>query len=191
MTSSSGRERILDAAAELFAAQGFAATSTRDIAERAGIKQPSLYAHFRLKSEILRELLVESLRPAVDFGATLLTAPEPAVQRLTALLDHDIHGLFAGRRPVAVLGLLPEVRGGEFAEAHELRGRLRDIYTELVRQVLTEAGHAPSDAYLSRMAGIVFPLVESINLRRYEDPSLEADLIVRDTTTAVLRILGV
>lgn len=184
-----GRERILQAAAELFAANGFSATSTRDIAERAGIKQPSLYAHFRLKSEILNELLVETLRPAVDFGTSL----DPALsarERLVALLDFDIHQLFAGRRAVAVLGLLPEVRGAEFASAHELRGRLRALYTSLVGGVLAEAGHPPSGEYLDRIAGIAFSLVESINLRRYEDPDLDVELMVRDTTEAIMRILG-
>ncbi|GLY05305.1 TetR/AcrR family transcriptional regulator [Actinoplanes sp. NBRC 101535] len=188
--AATGRERILQAAAELFAAQGFAATSTREIAERAGVRQPSLYAHFRVKSDILLELLVETLRPAVSQADVLMLSPLPARDRLVALLDFDIRALFAGRRPVAVLGLLPEVRGPEFAEAHELRERLRTGYTALIRDVLTALGHPPGEEYLRRISGIVFAVVESINLRRYEDPSLTVDDAVRDTTTAILRILG-
>jgi AcrR family transcriptional regulator len=186
----SGRDRILQSGAELFAANGFAATTTRDIAERAGIRQPSLYAHFKTKSDILRELLIETLRPAVERGEQLAAGPGPARDRLVTMLDFDIRTLFASRRPVAVLGVLPEVRGDDFREAHELRERLRDAYTTLARDVLTELGHPPGEEYLRRIAGIVFAVVESINLRRYEDPGLTSDDAIRDTTTAILRILG-
>lgn len=40
------RQRIIDAAEQLFMLQGFAATSTRQIAEKVGITQPNLYYHF-------------------------------------------------------------------------------------------------------------------------------------------------
>lgn len=46
------RQRIIDAAEQLFMLQGFAATSTRQIAEKVGIAQPNLYYHFPNKEEI-------------------------------------------------------------------------------------------------------------------------------------------
>lgn len=46
------RQRIIDAAEQLFMLQGFAATSTRQIAEKVGITQPNLYYHFPNKEEI-------------------------------------------------------------------------------------------------------------------------------------------
>ncbi|MGH3972364.1 MAG: TetR/AcrR family transcriptional regulator [Pseudonocardiaceae bacterium] len=60
------REQVLDAAAYLFTNGGFAATSTRDIAERVGIRQASLYYHFANKDEILEELLRKTVRPTLD-----------------------------------------------------------------------------------------------------------------------------
>ena len=60
------REQILDAAAALFAERGFAATTTRLIAERVGIRQASLYYHFAGKDELLIELLTTSVRPSLD-----------------------------------------------------------------------------------------------------------------------------
>ena len=56
------REEILDAAAGLFVSQGLAATTTRQIAERVGIRQASLYYYFAGKDEILLELLTQSVR---------------------------------------------------------------------------------------------------------------------------------
>jgi AcrR family transcriptional regulator len=56
------RERILEVAAALFAERGYAATSVRDIAAELGIANPSLYHHFKSKSDLLLELLKEPLR---------------------------------------------------------------------------------------------------------------------------------
>lgn len=60
------REQILEAAARLFTSSGFAATSTREIAEAVGIRQASLYYHFAGKDDILAELLEQSVRPSLD-----------------------------------------------------------------------------------------------------------------------------
>ena len=51
------RERILDAAAELFARKGFYAVSIREITRTVGIKESSLYNHFRSKEQLLEEIL--------------------------------------------------------------------------------------------------------------------------------------
>jgi AcrR family transcriptional regulator len=48
------RRRILTAALELFADHSFDGASTRDIAERAGVSQPSVAYHFRSKDELWR-----------------------------------------------------------------------------------------------------------------------------------------
>jgi len=48
------QEKLLDAAAEAFAENGFNGTSTRDIAERAGVHHPLITYHFRNKEELWR-----------------------------------------------------------------------------------------------------------------------------------------
>ncbi|UOX90174.1 TetR/AcrR family transcriptional regulator [Amycolatopsis sp. FBCC-B4732] len=55
------RERILTAAARVFAEHGYAAGTTNRIAERAGISIGSLYQYFPNKDSILAELLVRHL----------------------------------------------------------------------------------------------------------------------------------
>jgi len=51
------RDRILDAAADLFARKGFYAVSIREITRTVGIKESSLYNHFRSKEQLLEEIL--------------------------------------------------------------------------------------------------------------------------------------
>lgn len=48
------QEKLLDAAAEAFAENGFSGTSTRDIAERAGVHHPLITYHFHNKEELWR-----------------------------------------------------------------------------------------------------------------------------------------
>lgn len=50
------REKILDAALDLFTDQGFDATSMREIAARLHLTKPSIYYHFGSKDEILLAL---------------------------------------------------------------------------------------------------------------------------------------
>lgn len=47
------RARLLEAAAEVFATQGYAGTRVSDIATAAGVSNSALYAHFDSKAELL------------------------------------------------------------------------------------------------------------------------------------------
>ena len=50
-------QRILDAAEDLFAEKGYSATSLGDVADRVGIRSPSLYNHFRNKEALYAAVL--------------------------------------------------------------------------------------------------------------------------------------
>lgn len=95
----SRRQTILDAAAQLFSAQGFSDTTIRQIAERANMESGSLYYHFRSKNAILQEVLMFAINTtARDVRATVAGLPEGTNPRqkveaalrahLQALHDH-------------------------------------------------------------------------------------------------------
>lgn len=62
----SGRDRITDAAADLFLRKGYAQTSLRDIAAVAGIKAGSIYYHFDSKEALLTDILQQGIRVMED-----------------------------------------------------------------------------------------------------------------------------
>lgn len=59
------RRRILAVALELIADQGFAATSTRAIAERLRFTKAALYYHFRTKDDLLAALIAP-IKQSID-----------------------------------------------------------------------------------------------------------------------------
>ena len=59
------RHELLGAAAKLFRRQGFAATTTRDIAAAAGMQSGSPFYHFESKSALLYAVMEEGMQNAI------------------------------------------------------------------------------------------------------------------------------
>jgi len=79
------REQILARAAELFARQGYSATSMNQVAEACGVSKPSLYHYVRDKDRLLVEIAeghVAKLNALVDEVQREALAPEARVRRL-------------------------------------------------------------------------------------------------------------
>jgi AcrR family transcriptional regulator len=178
------REEILDAAAGLFVSQGLAATTTRQIAERVGIRQASLYYYFAGKDEILLELLTQSVRPSLQVAATLESRcrDDPAAG-LYALALTDVRTLTRAPHNIATLYLMPEVQGEEFAPFRAEREQLQAAYGRLGRAA------APFAALDETLIGtLIMQVVESVvQLRRAGDLR---DSYARDIAASCLRLVG-
>lgn len=71
------RTRILDAAREMFIAEGFEAVTMRGIADRIEYSPTAIYFHFRDKEALMRELCDTDFRTlAVELGS-IATIPDP------------------------------------------------------------------------------------------------------------------
>ena len=81
------RQALLQAAARLFRQQGFAGTSTRDIAAAAGMQAGSPFYHFENKQALLGGVMLEGMQRAVEHQRQAL-----------AQADADGHGLDARQR---------------------------------------------------------------------------------------------
>ncbi|QKW23021.1 TetR/AcrR family transcriptional regulator [Kitasatospora sp. NA04385] len=130
------REEVLAAAAELFTENGYAATTTRAVAERAGLRQASMYHYFARKEDILATLLESTVEPSLLLATALLARPavDPAA-RLWTLAAADAALLHRGLYNLGALYQLPEVRGERFAEFRRSRAELRSAYGELLHLI--------------------------------------------------------
>lgn len=88
-------------ALELFAEQGYEATSLREIAERLGVTKAALYYHFKTKDEIVQSLLHDraaALDALIDWGRQQPRTREARrefIQRYAEMIfDGDYYGLF-------------------------------------------------------------------------------------------------
>ena len=76
-TTPSTAQKILDAAEDLFAEKGYSATSLGDVADRVGIRSPSLYNHFKNKEAlyqaVLDRLLEDFSRPLAELDSGPVT----------------------------------------------------------------------------------------------------------------------
>src|SRR6516162_6625316 len=75
------RKAIVMAAIPLFARKGFAGTTTRELAEAAGISEALLFRHFPSKQSLYREILQLGCEgdPALEKLATLPASTETLV----------------------------------------------------------------------------------------------------------------
>ena len=84
------RERILDAAEEIFAERGFEGTTLRDVAARVGLRNPSLYNHFDSKDDLYAAVLERGVGPVLkvlsEFVARGTSDSAVVVQRMMELL---------------------------------------------------------------------------------------------------------
>jgi len=71
------REKILEAARELFNTKGFGATTISDLVEATGMQKGSLYFHFSGKDAIAREVLEEAAKKFMGFLGQALGGDNP------------------------------------------------------------------------------------------------------------------
>jgi AcrR family transcriptional regulator len=80
------REQLLDTAAKLFAAHGYAGATTSQIARAAGVTEPIIYRHFESKRDLFIALIERTSADTISlWEQELASAPEPA-ERIKRLL---------------------------------------------------------------------------------------------------------
>ncbi|MFF7054444.1 TetR/AcrR family transcriptional regulator [Streptomyces griseorubiginosus] len=184
------RAELLVAAAELFTTLGYAATSTRAVAERAGMRQASMYHYVSGKEELLAELLESTVTPSLAYARELLADDTvPPERRLWELCRADVEVLCGGPYNLGGLYLLPEVRTERFAGFHAVRAELKDAYRQSI--AATAAGGVLAKSELDLRTDLVFGLIEGVILVHRSDPERSVSVFAEATADAALRIAGV
>ncbi|MEU6893606.1 TetR/AcrR family transcriptional regulator [Streptomyces sp. NPDC046557] len=96
------RRELLDTAAEVFAAQGYNATTVRKIADAAGMLAGSLYYHFDSKESMLDEILSAFLNELWDGYDTVLAAGLDPRETIEALVTESFREIDRHRAAVAI-----------------------------------------------------------------------------------------
>ena len=152
------RQRILDAAAEVFAERGYEARLT-DIAARAGLQAGSLYYHFASREALVGEILRLGIEKSWDLVATAvgrLPSSATPLERLTAAIrahTRSIVGQSAYASAQArIVGQLPN----DLAEAHRKDMRAYGDYWNDLFEAAREAGALAADVDLFTVRMLAF-----------------------------------
>jgi AcrR family transcriptional regulator len=84
------RQQAIQSAASVFAEKGFHGASTRDIAERMGIKQGSLYYYFKSKEEALGEVCYYGIEVYVERMQSIAASEQPFESKLMATITSHL-----------------------------------------------------------------------------------------------------
>jgi AcrR family transcriptional regulator len=145
------RDEILQAARELVAEKGFAATSMDELASRAGISKPTLYSHFATKDDLVVAAMTQLMQRLIDVIEQEIVGQTP-LQSLLLLLRHSIMLLFT-----------------------EGRGAYRPIDPELIQLV---SSREETQHYMQRFDSTIRDLVQQGIQRGEINPVLDPQAVV-------------
>ena len=93
------RQAILEAALDVFAAEGFAAAKLDDVAEKAGVAKGTIYLHFKDKQDLFEQMVREAVFPVIARLEELAKLPDlPAELALRAMFEVFRTQVLATRR---------------------------------------------------------------------------------------------
>lgn len=132
-------KELRDEAGRLFWEKGFAATTTRELAQSLGMQKASLYYHINSKEDLLYDICVESLGNIHDAVIQALTDESDPLARLRAMIQAHVVSMLEDREKHATM--LTELKALSPTRRDEVV-RLRDEYESLVRGVISDGQDA-------------------------------------------------
>ena len=185
------RREIDEVASELFHANGYAATSVRDIARALDIQGASLYAHVASKEDLLWAI-VDATATAFERGADAAlidaTSADP-IDRLAALVETHVETVTADPERASVFvtewrHLSPDRRAGvaERRDAYETRFR------ETIRDGIAVGAFRQTDPNLA--ATFILTALNGIATWYRPDGRMSADRIADHYVDLALRALS-
>jgi AcrR family transcriptional regulator len=158
-----GARRVLDAASDLFYAQGIHVVGVDAIAAAAGVTKKTIYDRFGSKEQLVVAYLQHrDARWREHLAAWLARTPEPGIDRALGIFDAAISWSDANTpKGCATINARAELGSGELAvgdDGHDVLPeamRQKAWFLELIRDLCREAG-TPDPAARARMLMLLY-----------------------------------
>jgi AcrR family transcriptional regulator len=158
--------RLLTGAIDAFAERGFQATTTRDIASRAGMSPAALYVHYPSKERLLFEISLYGHRAALEILSEADAGDSPA-DRLRGMVSaftawHAEHHTIARVVQYELAALSPE----HLAEVATIRRAISAKVENVLGDGVSDGTFAVDDLHGTTLAVLSL----SIDVARWYDP---------------------
>jgi AcrR family transcriptional regulator len=154
------RARVLDAAVELFAQQGYDGTSVSQVITRAGVAKGGFYHHFASKEALLYEVYGDLIGRQLEGMDAILKQDLPPAETLRALI-HDLVSSTAASAGPALVFWREMNRLGDERTAQYRRARRR--YHDTVRRLIREAQATGRFAAVAGADTVTFTIFGFVN----------------------------
>jgi AcrR family transcriptional regulator len=178
-------ERLLEAAEREFAEKGFEAARLSDIAERIGIRRPSLLYHFGSKQALYEAVVKTALLRLGEALVLEMAGPDPFVDRFHRAVDR--FGTFVEERPMIAKLLLREVLDAR-GPGHAILLEVGIPVVERVESFMRDDGRGVVPDDLPIRAALM-AIVSSAMLRVSAGPLAEPFWGPKDRTREVARAM--
>lgn len=133
------REKILEAAYELFYAQGYQATTVDEVIERSGVSKPTVYSHFPTKEALCVAYLQERRRREIELLKQALRRAKTPKARFMAVAEHIRERVLASKyRGCGFFNMVCEIPDADnpiVAEAKIYIDAARETIRDVVRDL--------------------------------------------------------
>lgn len=177
------KERILDVALTLFAENGYDGTGVEQIAEKVGIKAPSLYKHFKGKEDIMNALIdAAEEHYEASFGSSehtgkLPESKEEFIQSTLGKVSFTIHDPMIRKiRKFLVQEQFRSERLAAITTRHQLDG-LQGMYTKIISGMMEKGLFREDDPILLATevtAPVVLLISKADRQPQYEQEIMES-----------------
>jgi AcrR family transcriptional regulator len=185
----SRRDAVRDAALSLFAERGYAGTTVNLIAERLGIRGPSIYNHVSSKQQLLVDIVLDFIEGGVVQQAEVIAAASDPVQQLRAAVDLHVRTHTRFRREAFVSNR--EIRSLEEPNRSRViaaRDRYAHAFTEIIEAGVSAGRFDCSDPALTSIAIVQMGIGVATWYR--SDGRLSVDEISEYHQDLALRMVG-
>lgn len=172
------KQRIMDAAEQLFADKGFDATSISDITESAGVGRALIYYYFKDKRDLYISIVKDGGEHIIGIAESAYAVNGTAFERLRHFIE-QFRQMHISRPNIGRLGMRAELEGSLMFDEHA-KEHFNKISSFLVRIIETgieqgEIRELDPQKAVHMMNGLMHSLI-MMYLHGDEDQNPEADI---------------
>ena len=148
------KEKILEAAREIFFKKSFYEATMDDIAQLSGIKKPTIYYYFPSKIDLASQLLEVNVKKIFVKISEIISTTSNVKQRIKIIVDFYINLIEENSKTFIIMQRI----GYDFMQKEDSKKKINELFEKLIKKQ-KEAGDLFGEVILSsgkKVSGDIF-----------------------------------